>query len=307
MESTVTGEPCHACEKQETTDEHSRCGRGTLPLYHIHSTKVPEYMKDNPYIYAGYRAQYTTMMCLRSFLAVHNESLNVWTHAFGFVVFVLLSILLFTNVVLAREYVWHCVVYGGFSFACLMCMLCSTVYHLFMCHENEAVSLFVELVDYHGISVLIVASYIPLLYIGFACKPYYRAIYMVSIIMFGTLSVVFSSLPSLRDAKYRWIRTTVYVLMAVGGIVPLLHFYAFTPHNTESMMPLKGVALMFALYGAGVLFYTSRIPERWFPGRFDIYLSSHQIWHVFVLAAACVHFFSCTALYQQWLVSRHIC
>ena len=33
----------------------------------------------------------------------------------------------------------------------------------------------------------------------------------------------------------------------------------------------------------------ARIPEKWYPGRFDVVGSSHQIFHVFVVAAALVH------------------
>jgi adiponectin receptor len=61
-----------------------------------------------------------------------------------------------------------------------------------------------------------------------------------------------------------------------------------------------GVALMFLLYGAGLLFYLLRIPERWYPGHFDYWLNSHQIWHMFVLGAAVCHFFACVAMYQRY-------
>jgi adiponectin receptor len=59
----------------------------------------------------------------------------------------------------------------------------------------------------------------------------------------------------------------------------------------------------------GTMFYALRIPERFFPGKFDIWVSvsgplppwpklticfsqfqSHQIFHVFVVAAAFVHY-----------------
>nr|CCC94031.1 unnamed protein product [Trypanosoma congolense IL3000] len=294
-------------QERSSVKDSAGCAHDILPLYDIDSPTVPERLRDNPYVLTGYRAQYDTTMCLRSFFTLHNETLNVWTHAFGFVLFVLLSFLLFSSVVLSREYVWHSIVYGSFSFACLLCMFCSTFYHLFMCHEKESLSLFAEALDYYGISVLIVGSYIPLLYIGFACKPYYQAIYMLCIISLGVLSVVLLALDNIRESKYRCLRLVVYIALAASGVVPLLHLYALTPRNAEVMMTFKGVVLMFSLYSTGVFFYTTRIPESLFPGRFDLYLSSHQIWHVFVLSAACVHFFSCTALYQQWLVSRDIC
>lgn len=46
---------------------------------------------------------------------------------------------------------------------------------------------------------------------------------------------------------------------------------------------------MGLLYAIGAVFYVTRIPERWKPGMFDIVGHSHQIFHVFVVAAALAH------------------
>ena len=42
---------------------------------------------------------------------------------------------------------------------------------------------------------------------------------------------------------------------------------------------------MFFFYGFGALLFVLQFPERWFPDKFDLWLSSHQLWHVCVLAA----------------------
>jgi adiponectin receptor len=42
---------------------------------------------------------------------------------------------------------------------------------------------------------------------------------------------------------------------------------------------------MFGFYAIGFFFFLTRIPERWFPGAFDVLLHSHQLWHVFVFLA----------------------
>jgi len=43
-------------------------------------------------------------------------------------------------------------------------------------------------------------------------------------------------------------------------------------------------------------FYLARIPERLAPGLFDIWFQSHQLFHVFVVAAACVHYYGICVL-----------
>lgn len=40
----------------------------------------------------------------------------------------------------------------------------------------------------------------------------------------------------------------------------------------------------------GAVIFALRVPERWSPGAFDLFLSSHQLFHVCVVAAALVHY-----------------
>lgn len=40
----------------------------------------------------------------------------------------------------------------------------------------------------------------------------------------------------------------------------------------------------------GAVLYAARIPERFLPGKCDIWFQSHQIFHVLVIAAAFVHY-----------------
>ena len=47
---------------------------------------------------------------------------------------------------------------------------------------------------------------------------------------------------------------------------------------------------MGLVYLAGVAGYASGVPESLYPRRFDFFFSSHQWWHVAVVAAATLHF-----------------
>lgn len=59
---------------------------------------------------------------------------------------------------------------------------------------------------------------------------------------------------------------------------------------SEFTSALQYYGLMAALYIAGVLIYIARVPERFYPGKFDFVGNSHNIWHCFVLSAAVMHF-----------------
>ncbi|KAH9577953.1 AdipoR/hemolysin-III-related [Trypanosoma melophagium] len=298
----------HSC-CSNTTKQAKRKQRisGKLPLYTRDDATVPNYLKGNPYIITGYRAHYTTYMCIRSLFMLHNETINVWTHVAGFILFLVLSLILFTSALLFTGYFTHYIVYGIFSFGCVLCMACSSIYHLFLSHENTTLSFLTQQMDYYGISILIVTSFIPPLYIGFYCEPFFQVLYITAICVCGLGSLTVLSWPSFIKTSHCYLRTCIYFVMALTGIIPLMHNLLFYPHNGETIQPIGGIILMFILYGVGVLFYTLRIPEQWYPGAFDIFLSSHQIWHVFVLAAATVHFCTCSALYRQWEVGRGAC
>jgi adiponectin receptor len=43
------------------------------------------------------------------------------------------------------------------------------------------------------------------------------------------------------------------------------------------------------LYCTGAAVYSSKCPEKWRPGKFDILGSSHQIFHVLVVSGALAH------------------
>jgi hypothetical protein len=49
-------------------------------------------------------------------------------------------------------------------------------------------------------------------------------------------------------------------------------------------------AVLYCALQLGVATYACRVPERWFPGKFDIFGHSHQLWHLAVVLAAWVHY-----------------
>ena len=51
-------------------------------------------------------------------------------------------------------------------------------------------------------------------------------------------------------------------------------------------------------YVLGAAIYVYRIPERFFPGKFDFWGSSHNIWHLFVVAATVLHYLGSLECYH---------
>ncbi|KAJ1095550.1 hypothetical protein NDU88_000712 [Pleurodeles waltl] len=61
----------------------------------------------------------------------------------------------------------------------------------------------------------------------------------------------------------------------------------------EAAKPTQLGGLMFVamLYLIGGAVYAGRIPERFCPGRFDIWFHSHQIFHTLVVVGAMIHLY----------------
>lgn len=82
----------------------------------------------------------------------------------------------------------------------------------------------------------------------------------------------------------------MFVLMGLSAVFPLGHgLYLYGYQGANDRIAMNYVVAQGLLYIAGAAIYANRVPEKWAPGRFDIWGSSHQIFHVFVLIAAAVH------------------
>lgn len=84
----------------------------------------------------------------------------------------------------------------------------------------------------------------------------------------------------------------MFIGLGTSGVVPILHgtmIYGF--QGLEDRMSLKWVVLHGVMYIFGAVLYAARWPERSAPGTYDIWGSSHQIFHMFVVLAAVTHFY----------------
>ncbi|CDP02857.1 unnamed protein product [Coffea canephora] len=171
----------------------------------------------------------------------------------------------------------------------MCCMVCSSLAHLFACHSRRFYLFFWRL-DYAGISLMIICSFFAPIYYAFSCHPYWRLFYLASITGFGSLAVVTLFAPALSSGRFRSFRANIFLAMGFSGVIPAAHAVILYWHNSPHILVALGYEIVMGfLYAAGAGFYTSRIPERWRPGAFDIVGQSHQIFHVLVVVAALAH------------------
>eukprot|EP01023_Acetabularia_acetabulum_P042490 TRINITY_DN4204_c0_g1_i4.p2 TRINITY_DN4204_c0_g1~~TRINITY_DN4204_c0_g1_i4.p2 ORF type:complete len:167 (-),score=22.02 TRINITY_DN4204_c0_g1_i4:145-645(-) len=112
-------------------------------------------------------------------------------------------------------------------------------------------------------------------------------------------TIFVSLLDKFQSQEYHTFRATLFAALGAWGVVPLVHQVFLNFHVWQIRQVQMYELCMGISYLLGAAVYALRIPERWYPGKFDILFHSHQIFHVFVVLGACIHF-KAGMLMMQW-------
>ncbi|XP_047328284.1 heptahelical transmembrane protein ADIPOR3-like [Impatiens glandulifera] len=349
----------------------------------IDYNSLPAYLKDNEFILGYYRSEWPLKQLILSIFHVHNETINIWTHLIGFLLFLFLTIHAAAKIpstidnlrrvdfskiceevvnclislptmadlsrlkdALSSLSTWHitqvitkCLPHHlsstnnfnattsdgsisvinhqsgigsnvamiqpitrwpffAFLGGAMFCLLNSTFCHLLGCH-SERLRYVVLRLDYAGIAVLISTSFYPTVYYSFMCHPLPLYLYLSTITSFGIITILLSLLPSFQKPSFRPFRTTLFIAMAVTGVAPIVHKVWVHGNQPVIIETTKNEVMMGIFYGLGAIVYATRIPERWWPGKFDLVGSSHQLFHMLVIAGAYTHY-RAGLIYVEW-------
>jgi len=84
--------------------------------------------------------------------------------------------------------------------------------------------------------------------------------------------------------QHNQLRTILYNITAGFPAYGYLHFTIMEGKSSEFITVLYiPVFIAYLFFGMGMLLYVTRIPERFWPGAFDLLGTSHQIWHFLVV------------------------
>ncbi|GAA5908320.1 hemolysin III family protein [Sporobolomyces salmoneus] len=278
---------------------------------------LEEWQKDNHLIETGYRKlQGSYLRCLKTIPRLHNETVNIWTHLIGSCVaiftlaFFLLDLPPTTSYSAARKgwtapfssipYLlphsqqpsvdWFdtfgiCI----FLVSAATCLGLSSLFHTFLCHSMEVAHSWNRM-DYIGIVVLISGTFVSYTHYGFFCDPHLRNLYIAVIYTASAATIWVVISPKARTPSFRRLRTWLFISLGLSAVGPVGHaIYQYGLEEASDNISLFWLASGGALYIVGALLYAERTPERFAPGRFDFFGSSHQIFHVLILLAAWSH------------------
>uniref|UniRef100_A0A0K0DTD2 ADIPOR-like receptor IZH1 n=1 Tax=Strongyloides stercoralis TaxID=6248 RepID=A0A0K0DTD2_STRER len=257
----------------------------------INFENLPDWLKDNQFIRSGYRPPSGSMKYVFfSLIQYHNETINIWTHLVGSIMFISACIWVMSrpnNLVPSNVKL----IFLPFFLGSILCMTCSASFHLFFFKSQKFGAIFSKL-DYSGIALLIIGSFIPWLYLVFQCHIHLVILYIVMITVMGVLAIIVSLFDKFAQPRYRPLRAGIFLTMGLSAIFPGIHLLLIESWEiiVEKEL-LKWNIIMGSLYVIGALQYALRIPERFFMGKFDYLFHSHQFFHIFVVLAAFIHFY----------------
>ncbi|MEQ2259640.1 Progestin and adipoQ receptor member 3 [Xenotaenia resolanae] len=221
-----------------------------------------------------------------SIFILSNETVNIWSHLLGFLLFFSLGVNDLSSVLPAaganrEDYVIYAI--GLFCFQ--VCMLCSVGYHLFSCHRSEKTCRRWLALDYAGISVGILGCYVPGIFYAFYCNPLWRQVYLLTVL--SLILAIFCAQVHPRYLSNDWkvVRMTIFCCVAGIGVIPACHWIWLSEGFASEIVQLflPRVIVMYLIAGSAFLFYATKIPERYFPGQVNYVGASHQLWHVLVV------------------------
>ncbi|KAF9696931.1 hypothetical protein EKO04_004562 [Ascochyta lentis] len=277
--------------KEPETEVEQKTTKAKQNLTHLWH-ELPPWQQDNHYITSGYRpASNSYLKSIHSLSYLHNETVNIYTHLLAALLFLATSYLLYSELkprydTASKEDVY---VFSCFFAGAVACLGISGAYHTIQNHSH-VVAVWGNKLDYLGIVGLIWGSFVPVLYYAFLAEPGLMRTYWTMITTLAAGTSIACIHPQFRTPALRPVRALMFVLMGLSAVFPVLHgikLYGVT--HLQRSIGLNWVVLQGILYIAGAGLYAARIPEKWAPGRFDIWGSSHQIFHVLVVLAAASH------------------
>lgn len=250
---------------------------------------LPTLWRNNDCIHTGYRfipvRNWTTL--LGSIFQIHNETGNIHTHLGGLIL--VGALFWFSGSLDSLTTTTDRWIQTVYLLAAAKCLVCSVSWHVMAgCADLNWFQCF-ACIDYTGISWLVAASLLTLVYNGFYCQPNLIAIYSVGVFLLGTTMGVLPWYPWFDDPKNRSLRISLFVIMALVGLVPFTH--GMYLHGFQHMAYFfSPIIPSIASYIAGVVVYAMRFPEKYWPGRFDLLGHSHQMWHIAIVLAIGLHY-----------------
>ena len=256
-------------------------------------SEAPPWCRSNENICSGYRpAPKTFKDCFLSIFRIHNETVNIWSHLIpGVTCLLAIAHLLMCSD--GNDCGLQTEKRFGIIYALVGSMTgftTSSVAHVLFCKSEEVFRNALQ-ADLIGVVLQILGHGLSLAHYALNDLPWTKFVFFgfAQLYAFG-LVLCLSQKKYLSHAYKNKIKTKRTFLAAGFAILTcfLPAVYHMITQGVESGA-LFSFVITWLSFSLSVAFYATRIPEKLFPGSFDVWFHSHQIFHVLVVCGSYFH------------------
>ncbi|KAK2807012.1 hypothetical protein FQN50_005586 [Emmonsiellopsis sp. PD_5] len=223
------------------------------------ASEVPSWYAHNPFLRTGYRpVNGSVRLCLNSLRYTHNETVNIYSHLIPAALFLASNGFLhqyfhnhYPTASLADQLAVH-----FYLTTSVVCFGVSSIYHTLACHSEAYSDLWARL-DYAGIILQIMGSFVSGIYVSFYHKPDLQKLYWSMTGILGLISTIIVLSPQFQHISlHRHLRLCTFISLGLSGLLPIIHaacIYPFAQLNQQAGLGwylVEGVVL-----GIGVVVY----------------------------------------------------
>lgn len=256
------------CDDKEVTSQINHCCVCFPSLFTNKTLKslheIPDWQRDNEFLLTKYRPKFTVKESLISIFAIHNETINIWSHLLASIAFILILINNTTNLL----------IYNSFCFSASLCFFISSMLHTCLNTEKNIVS-FLARLDYISIIIFTYSTFSTIVYFNNICVKFY----LISYFIISLLIIFIVNCNEFEKSEYRSFRSLVFLLFGMFMLLPLIH-----SNNFDFYLLSELICLVSASY-----IFSRQIPEKYFIYKFDLVGHSHQILHILVVIVSIIH------------------
>lgn len=179
------------------------------------------------HIQTGYRRATACITdCLSSWLYIHNETVNIYSHIIGALVFLSLPAYVFAISIPPRYRVataTDVLVCSTYFLGVAVCFTLSTIFHTFMSHSQRLYLLGMKL-DFQGVLALMWSATVPLIYYTFPCDGRLRLFYGGLFTVLASVCSAVTFLPRFSGPHLGPYRAALFGSFGFGSFaVPIAH------------------------------------------------------------------------------------
>ena len=185
-----------------------------------------------------------------------------------------------------------------------LAFLAIAIFHTFHCMSNNAKKILAAM-DYGAIALISYASFLPSVFLWLFWQMPDQYAHWASLNFFLSLgATVCCCFQYVRES--RACRTLVFTSLATLPFIIVAFLQRAFPDRREVALLRAALVELGGTIVLGVVFFLGRIPERWMPGKCDIFFNSHHFWHLSFSIATARFWLETLSIFQPFVINSII-